>query len=319
MRFLDSGIAFDVPLIGRKGAWVEIGSTLEIRVPKGRRLGVAVFSSRRGFDEAVIEPVVPASGGAGPSGEIIYDVTMDLPRQRPLGEFEYQPMGNEGQARPRRHARTTLRLPLTGIVIAESGNGFGEEPDLHALVPPGEYRLQVEPFFFRMCGESPIRCPDVAGWEELVTVQPPAKTRVHRSFVSGAQLRARFDLRGATPEQTASLERDRNYLATGWWQAGAKRSDPGRLLVSVTLAKWDEAAHSYARPRIVNWISTDRRSEAGVAPLAVHVHSSARWAPGKYLVEVAGPMVKPATFQWEVGQNRQGQVAEAWELESVER
>lgn len=315
MRFLDSGIAYDMPLLWPKRLEVDLGDTVAIRVPKGRRLGVAAFSNGRGFDEAIIEPLTLASGDTDSSDTRVREVTLRLPHRQPPGQVSYQSTTDGGTASRRQDAQATLRLPLTGIVIARSSTGFNRSLHLFAVVPPGEYRLEVDPYTFRGCGESPISCPNVASWEQLVAANPPARTRVVRGFSHGVQLRACFELRDATPEQIASIERDRSYLEEEWWSAGAKQFDPGRLLVSVTLAKWNESTKAYARPRPVQWITASGKSDASVAPLAVDIASSSSWEPGRYRVEVTGPMVKTAVFHWDAPLKARGRPANLWQLE----
>ena len=317
LKLLDSGLVYEAPLLIPLWAQVEMGASVRINVPSRRRLGLAAYSLNHGFDEVVIEPLSPEGESGGlPVETTLHEVTLRLPGRRPLGEVEYQPPASGAGGVRLQKARASLRLPLTGIVIAGSGFGSRSAPGLFALVPPGEYRLEVEPFSVRFCGESPVECPDAAGWEELITVRPPEKTRIVRPFLPGVQLQAHFDLLEASPAQTQAMTRDRDYLSSGWWDAGALGADPGRWLVSVTLAKWDEQAGTYARPRPVQWISMDRRWASGVAPLAVHVNSSTRWAPGRYQVMITGPMVKTAVFRLDVGSKDRGTMPLSWGIEA---
>lgn len=311
MYFQDDGIPFRLGLVGRQRGQFPIGSSFRIRVPCGRRIGVAAYCPDRGYDERLVGPLLAAEASESMVQEV---VTLRLPARSEPGTVFSTISEQSANHRRSEPVKLSLHLPLTGLEIASSR--WRDEGSLVASVPPGDYAFRSEPLVVYFCSEDFFRLPEFAEYEQSVRVQAGKRIDLTRPLERGVQLEARLSVADATESVVESIAKDAAYLVSDdFWYGGGRHTVPARWFVTAKAARFDEETGAFGRPMTIRWRQAggDSTVEWTIAPVGGWIQSSMTLAPGRYRISIEGPLIQNATHELIVKANGRKPQPVEWE------
>lgn len=299
MYFQDDGIPFRLGLIGWQRGHFPVGSSFRVRVPYGRRIGVAAYCPDRGYDERLVGPLLAADASESTVQEV---VTLQLPARSESGTVFSTIREQNANHRRSSPVKLSLHLPLTGLEVA--GTHWREEGSLLAQVPPGDYAFRAKPIVRYFCSEDFFRLPDFAEHEQNVRVRSGERVDLTRALEPGVQLEARLSVVDATESVAESIAEsiaeDAAYLVSeDFWYGGGRHTVPARWFVTAKAARFDEETKAFGRPMTIRWRQAggDSTVEWTIAPLGGWIQSSMTLAPGRYRISIEGPLIQDATHE----------------------
>ena len=308
---LDDGLPYLYPMLGWGRDLIPVNSSIRVRAPLGRQLGIVAYCRERGYDEVVLAPMSPSDRA---EEEIARAITLQLP-SRSEGGTVFFSNGKDGGNHPgSTPVKLSLLLPKTRMPVASVG--WRAPVSLEANVPSGNYLFCARPTEPVFCSEDFFRPPDLAGFEEIVRVRAGERMDLTRSLERGVQLEARLVAPDADDAMEQAFARDMRYLSGEWWEASGKLGEPERWFVTVKAARFDEQTERFGLPMTIRWRQVDEDSlmEWTIAPLGDWIHSSMILGAGRYRVSIEGPLVETAIHELVVKLGRQGPQKVEWEL-----